>query len=792
MIQILGLRDYTDASGKVMKRETFFTSKYRAPNLEALFKDPESILTEVPPGERFNLYFTVADCHEERGRKLKEQWAIPFDIDALVGENTEEVIAQAVLAADAACEAIGVRRELTGIIFSGNGVQFFVLMKKPITDNLYFETNREHYKALCSKIQSKLLEKGVSGTVDPSVFSSGRLMRMPETLNKKPGKPTRKAFVIQNDLKPQSFDITVASGIGELQKHDQILPDVIKRYPKPDTKAVLEGCGFIRWNFEKPQDVKEYQWYAAQSIVARLEDGPAKCHQMSEGHPGYSFYETELKIEQALTNAGPRTCKNISTLWDGCKTCPHYGSELVSPILIHGPDYIKSKDHGYREMTMTKEGALKPGRPAFDDLIKQFEQEHPFVNISEQKTTYVFDKTHWKPMYRDELKAWMSEIVVPSVSSAEMKEFVDRISVKYLRNPSWFHSSTEFKMNFQNGILDLKSMELVPHSEIFGFTFVLPYAYDKNALCPKWDKFMDDVMMGNQELVRLLEDFGGYSISGDFCMAGKGLILLGDGSNGKSVYAEVLAAIAGDGNYSSLMLQSFKNEQSRALLVNKLFNYSDETSFDALKDSSFFKAMITGGEIQAKIVYVSSFQFRNRAKLIILANELPRNFDNSHGLYRRLLIVNFNRLFEGASDNKSLKYEMMKEELPGICNRLLAGYKRLVANENKFDVPGVVQTAIDEYREDSDTVLRFFKENIEQGTENIPLSEVFAEYMSWCHAEDEDNESARMFSKRLRKVMQMWTKCEVGKSTTQTTDDKRKKVRVVTNIKLHRGNSEAF
>lgn len=97
-----------------------------------------------------NLYFTVAVgllC-EEVGRKLREQWAIPFDIDNLVfrpsshdGETgliTEEAcLSLAERAARLAAEAIDIDYNCLSVVFSGNGVQFFIHLEKPITSEDY-------------------------------------------------------------------------------------------------------------------------------------------------------------------------------------------------------------------------------------------------------------------------------------------------------------------------------------------------------------------------------------------------------------------------------------------------------------------------------------------------------------------------------------------------------------------------------------------------------------------------------------------------------------------------------
>jgi P4 family phage/plasmid primase-like protien len=645
-------------------------------------------------------------------------------------------------------------------------VQLFVKIPYPILDDDYFEATRPHYAELCRKIQLKLAELGVSGEIDTSVFSAARLLRFPNTLNRKPGKPERMAKIIQPLMEVQEFYIEQLSGLDIMQKPDQIKLDVIKKYPEPDANAVMDGCLFMKHCKENPAKVSEPQWYALASIAPRLykdeDKGKKLFHELSEGHPNYSFYEAETKAEQGLRNAGPRTCKNIDSLWDGCKNCPHHGTELVSPILIHGPDYIKSKDFGFREIKSDKNGNLVSGRPEYDDLIKQFEKEHRFVSILEENAIYTFIDTHWREFLATELKSWAAEKIDPSPSGAEMKEFCERIRAKNPVNQDWFFSSTDGKMNFKNGVLDLESMELLPHNPEYGFTHVLAYNFDSRAECPKWDKFMSEIMP-DPEVARVLMEFAGYSIAGGECFAQKALLMVGEGANGKSVFAETITRVVGEKNFSSLMLSNFKSEQMRAILQNKLFNFADESSVYSLKDSSEFKTLVTGGYISAKVVYKQASVFKNKAKLITLTNELPKAYDLSDGFFRRLIVVHFEKQFKGQADNKSLKTELWNE-LPGICRKMVEAYRNLRDRKYNFNEPQSLIDAVQIYGEENNEVFQFFDEEVEvtqSDQDYMALAELYSKYVSWCNMSGERPRSRTTFTRTAKRINRL-AHCKIG------------------------------
>lgn len=737
-IQILGLRDWTNQDGRTFKRESFFNKGWRFPSVQDLFSNLNSVIDTIPEADRFNLYFTVADCFEERipgekGRRLKEQWVIPFDIDDIQITSEEQCLEDAMRVARAATTALGVPLEEIGVIFSGHGVQLFILNDVPILSDDFFDQSREHYAAVARRIQAYLTDQGIKGTVDTSVWSGARLMRLPNTENRKPNKPTRVARILNGTLVARRYDIFEESGIERVEAQASVQDSALKNYPRPDSPAVCEGCEFLKHCKSNQNNISEPQWYASLSILSRLDKGRDLCHEYSSSHASYSHYETEIKIDQALAASGPRTCKNIETMWNGCKDCDHYG-KVASPIMIKGPDYIASADFGFRERKASKEsGKITPGVAAYEDLIKHFTATHQYRTFKEGNLVYIYTGKYWEPMHDLMLREWMNNLVYPPPSVTEMNEFLGRLKGRNAATLDWFSSYQSGLVNFNNCVLELKSLEMKPHSPEYGFFSALPFNYDANAKSPQWDAFVLQIMSQDAERATLLQEFAGYCLSGDDYWIHKAALLVGSGANGKSTFMEILAECAGKGFYSSVPIQDLRNPQSRYALVGKLFNYSEETSPRALNDSEIFKALVAGGEMEVKQLYVQPYRTHNRAKLIAAANEMPHSRDTSAGLMRRLIILEFKESFLDGREDPFIK-KKLREELSGIINTVLRAYQA-AKERGSLTNSKVADEALEDYRIGSDDVLRFVTDcvTVTKSENDFEInSELYSKYVQFC------------------------------------------------------------
>jgi P4 family phage/plasmid primase-like protien len=757
--QILGLRPFFNEKKGIWDKtdNTFFRRGWRFPSIPDLFANLEKYLAPIPEAERWNLYYTVAFCAEGK-REFREQHVIIFDIDK-VDRPEGEGLPQPGAYQSVVCNALGLDSSKTGLVASGHGFHFIIGLEHPFADPTIFESQKRHYLACCDKIDSALAKAGLPGKTDRGVFEARRIMRLPGTENRKEGMPGVPCRLLQGVVTPVAFDLALASGLPKIEAKDQINVQAAKKLPTPDTKAILDGCDFLKWCKESPNEVSEAQWYAMLSIIPRLPPkGRELAHDYSSGHRSYSASETEAKIDQALAASGPRTCDNIDKLWGKCSTCPHFG-KTPSPIAIQGENYIKTRDTGFHNTYVNKDNIVCVGKPNYEDLRRFFNEEQgPYIVLGESGICLTWNGKHWEEYNDLYLQNFAQTNFNPTATGQMVAEFSGLVCRTNLKPTDWFTKTTQGKLNFQNGILDLKTLQLLPHSPEFGFRNVVSYPYDPDAKAPNFEKFLLDIMDGRKPLADVLMEFAGYAFSNDICWAQVALILSGDGSNGKSTFMDILKDLAGDDNYSALTLSDLKSETARKMLDGKLFNLAEETPTYAMTESSIFKNLVGGGETTVKQLYKQPYRIKNKAKMMFACNELPRTKDTTRGYFRRLVIVPFDRRFEGAAKDPFIKDKLMGE-LPGIYNLVIDGYRRLV-KRRRFSEADEIAKEIEKYREDLDTVLSWYKDCIEDNLEPVlnakheaPLSKLYSSYRFYCEARGEKPETHPTFSRRLGHIL---------------------------------------
>lgn len=272
-------------------------------------------------------------------------------------------------------------------------------------------------------------------------------------------------------------------------------------------------------------------------------------------------------------------------------------------------------------------------------------------------------------------------------------------------------------LNVGNGVLDLRSGDLLPHDPKYMFTQLAAVDYEPQATSPLWEKFIDDVTCGNPELVDFLQQACGIALTGD--VSDEVLVChQGGGCNGKSTFLEALAAMLGDyaasappGLFTVRKHESHPTEL--ALLHGKRLVTAIEQEANRALRESLVKTLTGGDTITCRRMREDFWQMKPTWHIHIAYNAEPRLTGTDDGIRRRLAVVKWEASFKGAPDLTVKERLTGPSERAAILNWCLAGLRRRAA-AGRLHLPEDVRNATADYIDDEDLIGRFLAERTRQ------------------------------------------------------------------------------
>jgi len=305
-------------------------------------------------------------------------------------------------------------------------------------------------------------------------------------------------------------------------------------------------------------------------------------------------------------------------------------------------------------------------------------------------------------------------------------------------------------LTLQNGLYKIDEEVLIGHTPDIFTTNLLPYNYNPAATCPRFIQFLDEIFSGNQEKINFIQEAVGYSFHQALPTPGL-FFLTGDGNNGKSTFINIITNLIGKENTGNVSFNRLSDEKYVLELFQKMINISGETPHLKKIETDIIKGITTGDWITGRELYNQPMKFRSFAKHFLAMNKLPVINDSSHGMWRRIWIVEFDRIFTEAEEDHELE-EKLLNELSGIFNWALEGYRRLRDNKFFLKESTSMKLSKQEYRNEMDSVRSFARDRIMKESGNdLKLSDVYKIYASYCSEENrKDIESKKGFRKILQ------------------------------------------
>jgi putative DNA primase/helicase len=372
-------------------------------------------------------------------------------------------------------------------------------------------------------------------------------------------------------------------------------------------------------------------------------------------------------------------------------------------------------------------------------IISEFlkEAEKRKLNLCQRYDyVYVYNGAYWKQLSKDDLKYFLGQAAITfgySEIEAKHHQFKDELLKQFLTQshlPTPEPDPNKILINLQNGTMEFINgkWKLKPFDPKDFLTYQLPFPYDPGATCPMFDNYLEKVLP-DIDSRSILQEFSGFIFTK--LNLEKCLVLTGGGSNGKSVFFNILTALIGKENTLTYVMGLFNQEYNRAKLTDVLLNYSSEKGTDLNVET--FKALISGEPLQAREPYGKPFSITNKVKFIMNCNELPKETESTEAYFRRYIIIPFDVKISEAERDINLAEKIISEELAGVFNWLLVGLERLIKNK-KFTESEKANNALSEFKRQADNIALFIDEFGYKpcSQRKKSLAELFGYYKNFC------------------------------------------------------------
>jgi len=317
-------------------------------------------------------------------------------------------------------------------------------------------------------------------------------------------------------------------------------------------------------------------------------------------------------------------------------------------------------------------------------------------------------------------------------------------------------NANPYLLGVKNGVLDLRTHSLRSGGRADLITKTAGVEFDPNAVCPRWESFLDEVMGGDEKLVAYLQRLVGYGLTGEVT---EHLFpfLYGGGKNGKSTFIETLFWLMGDyalkaqaeltmedkrgGNAESIIAQL----HGIRCVVGSEVDAGGKLAEGRLKN-------ITGGDqMTGRALYGAPFSFAPSHLLWGFGNHKPIISGTDLGVWRRLKLIPFLVTIPPEKRDARLG-EKLRAEGSGILNWALKGLKMWEEIGMEMDEPKAVKEAVKAYRTAEDELGGFIDAALEKaGGFEMSGAEVYRIYKLWA-----EEEGIRLLEKQGKLLNKLW------------------------------------
>lgn len=319
----------------------------------------------------------------------------------------------------------------------------------------------------------------------------------------------------------------------------------------------------------------------------------------------------------------------------------------------------------------TEEKSKPPVLPSQSVMARELADRTPHLCFVDEQSHWRFYKDGW---WQSASQEHVYSLVTNAIEAAGIDEFVAAYPsgvTKLLMSKRIVERWPERRQNllpFKNGVLDLTTRKLLPHSPDYGFTSIIDRDHDESAT--DWTPIQDWLnfaLDGNADQINLLLCWYA-AVLRSLSKLHRFLLLVGRGGTGKSTAMQLAQALIGRKSSHSLTLESLHtNSFQTGNIFDKLLVCINDA--DMYRGNLNIFKNITGGDgISCEAKFERAFTAIYQGMVMLTANN-PVFINDDSGLERRMILIRLNRVAPKVNINFM---ETLVPHLSAFTNYLLS------------------------------------------------------------------------------------------------------------------------
>lgn len=358
-----------------------------------------------------------------------------------------------------------------------------------------------------------------------------------------------------------------------------------------------------------------------------------------------------------------------------------------------------------------------------DDILKSFSL------LTFENTVYKFNRIN---KTYENAEMWLNKLIQEVLGEDSKERMIKEVvsQIKIYTGISEYPAPDPMCIPFNNGIYELESGNFRDYAATDYFFYHLPINYSPIP-CPKIDSFFESVVDTPRERQWLI-DWASFVFARKI-FTSKMLLITGYGSNGKSIYADILRSALGEKLHTSISLHDLHDFGLEPLYVQRPYlNTSGELSSKKDLEQDIIKKLVSGESVTLNRKNKSFVTFESKTKFLALSNELPENLrDLSDGWCRRILPMNFDKQF--AEDENFRKEVTNVNEVGGWVSSVIIPNLRELLQTRKITDALSNEEVRSFFNENMNSISAFCEECLEYDINSRMESGVLqAAYLAYC------------------------------------------------------------